>query len=305
MRAYRQKLVEAGQSSPIPLSRPVIRLIKREFKPGIKILDVGCGLGHQMLNIKTSLPNYFSRIEGIDWSPSTVEYHRKKSFNPFENVALCRSEGLPYEDNEFDICLSMENLEHLYGQCSIDALSEMARVARHVIITTPSPEYVINFNFLHQEIKEAVDDPLLLTQREFVCLESAVHKSILLPHSMIEAGFKKFGSRSHSFFWAKSDGISLDKVDCIGIIERNDHDGIFEGGHQPDYRYKYVMLLADSIGLDAKIAPHKAYSLAYAMSLISSRLSYAIRSYLLRRFPSLVSCLKVTRRQISSILLHK
>jgi len=252
-----------------------------------------------MTNIKASLPNYFSRVEGIDWSPSTVEYHKNNNFEPYNNVALCKSDRLPYEDREFDICLSMENLEHLYGQVSIDALREMQRVSRHVIITTPSPEHVVNFDFLHQEIKEAVDDLLPLTYREFICLESAVHKSVLLPKSMIKAGFRQFGSPSHSFFWAKSDDISLDNVRCVGIRERNSAPRIANANNETDYRKDYIVLLADSIGLDAQIKPYKTYGLramTYRLRAILNsaylRLLHSAKSYLLLQNPSLFNRLK-------------
>jgi SAM-dependent methyltransferase len=257
MRQYRKQLVSEGQASPLQLSKPVIKLILKRFSPGIKILDVGCGLGYQMSNIKINLPNYFSRIEGIDWSPATVEYHGERRLNPYDNVTLCKSDRLPYNDQEFDICLSMENLEHLYGQLSIQSLKEMARVAKHVIITTPSPEHVINFNFLHTEIKEAASDPLLLPHKEFICLESAIHKSVLIPTSLGKAGFRRFGSDSHSFFWADSKELRLNLVQCIGIAERNNQDGIVEVNHQADYRYRYIKLLADSIGLDSEISAYK------------------------------------------------
>jgi SAM-dependent methyltransferase len=298
MRQYRKKLVEAGQASPLYLSILVIRLIRKEFRPGIKILDVGCGLGHRMGNIKSNLPNYFTQIEGIDWSPASIEYHKENNYQPYNHVLLCKSDGLPYRDQEFDICLSMENLEHLYAEASINALKEMQRVAQYIMLTTPSPEQVINFNFLHQEIKEAVDDPDLLTQKDFVCLESAVYKSVLLPKSLIKAGFRQFCNLSHSFFWAKSDDIFLDQVQCVAITERNEMQRCLKANGETDYRYKYVVLLIDYVALDANIEPHKTYRLRHALSAAYLLIVRALKSSVVRQSPSLANCLKNLRAVI-------
>lgn len=311
MREYRRQLVEAGQASPLPLSQPVIHLIKERFLAGVSILDVGCGLGHQMSNIISNLPNYFSHVEGIDWCPPTVEYHKGRPSKPYNRIILGSSDTLPYKDFEFDICLSMENLEHLYGDKSIHALREMMRVSKNLIITTPTPADVVNFDWLHREIKEAADDDLPLPHREYICLESAVHKSILMPDSMIEAGFRRFGNHSHSFFWAESGKINLDHVRCIGIREREEGDGVLKNSQEFDYGERYIKLLIDSIALDAQIPSKSLDAQTPSIALDAQMPSFKKRgasfyfqrfishskSYLLRKSPPFASFLKKVLRR--------
>ena len=283
VRKYRKELVEAGQASPIWVAIPVIKLFRKHFAPGIKILDVGCGLGSQMSYIKSKLDNYFCYIEGIDWSPSTVESHSKKKLDPYNKVRLCSSDKLPYENNEFDICLSMENLEHLYEHKSIDAINEMKRVANYVIITTPCPDEVINIDFLHCEINAALYDPVPLNKSEFICLESAVHKSVLIPKSLRKAGFRKFSKRNHSFFWAKSDVISLKEIICIGICDINQQKTFINDNKNSDYRGKYLNLLLDSLALDQQLNPFKSQQIFKLGRLIINSFKYKFK-YLLKKF---------------------
>ena len=283
VREYRKKLVEAGQSSPTLLTIPVIKLFRKHFGPGIKILDVGCGLGLQMKHIKSKLENYFSYIEGIDWSPATVKFHSIKKSDPYDVVRLCSSDKLPYENNEFDICLSMENLEHLYEQKSINAINEMKRVANFIVITTPCPDEVVNYDFLHHEINAALYDPLPLKESEFICLESAVHKSVLIPKSLRKAGFRKFSKLNHSFFWAKSDAISLKEIICIGIRDINQQQTFINDNKNSDYRGKYLNLLVDSLALDQQLNPFKSRQIFKLGRLIINAFKTKFK-YLLNKF---------------------
>ncbi len=269
----------------------VIKLFRKHFGPGIKILDVGCGLGFQMKHIKSKLDNYFSYIEGIDWSPATVKFHSTKKSDPYDKVRLCSSDKLPYENKEFDICLSMENLEHLYEQKSINAINEMKRVAKFVVITTPCPDEVVNYNFLHREINAALYDPLPLKKSEFICLESAVHKSVLIPKSLSKAGFREFSKSNHSFFWAKSDTISLKEIICIGIRDINQQKTFINDIKNLDYRGKYLNLLVDSLALDQQLIPFKSRQIDRLRRLIINLFKNRFK-YLLKNFYSLVNVVK-------------
>jgi ubiquinone/menaquinone biosynthesis C-methylase UbiE len=267
LRDYRFKITSAGQQSPPSLSSRVISFIRdgvwRASKPrkSLSILDVGCGLGSQMARIKSTLPHVFSRIEAIDWSPATVEKLQSDASSVYDAVTLCGSDKLPFREGEFDIALSMENLEHLYGQRSIDSIKEMARVARHVVITTPLPQDCINLGFLYPEAMEAILDQVPISQREFICLESAIHKSTLFPKSMARAGFV-VKATNHGHYFAKSSGIQFDSIQCLGIEEfehfgRSDNDD--EAITIRDYKGAYLRLLGESASLAQNILKHPCY----------------------------------------------
>ena len=85
IREYRLKLVNAGQAAPEELGYEVGRLLKNKIDDGQitkknKILDVGCGLGANMKIIAQLNPDSFQEICGIDYSPATIKFHKKKKF---------------------------------------------------------------------------------------------------------------------------------------------------------------------------------------------------------------------------------
>ena len=107
IREYRLKLVNAGQAAPEELGYEVGRLLKNKIDDGQitkknKILDVGCGLGANMKIIAQLNPDSFQEICGIDYSPATIKFHKKKIYT---EVSLCDSSKLPYKDNAFDIAI--------------------------------------------------------------------------------------------------------------------------------------------------------------------------------------------------------
>ena len=247
MRAYREDLTVNGQTSPDYLLPFVVHRIAdviNENKRSITVLDVGCGSGKQSKNLQDKIGSkYFKKVVGVDWSQPVVDKH--KYLNIFTDAVLCKSSTLPFEDKEFDVAISMENLEHLYNDDVINAIKEMKRVANYVIITTPLPIEVINIPWLDSEIPLAEQDEEPLSAEEYRVIEGAVHKSVVLPESMRDAGFKHYGNY-HGYYFAKSDEIDLDKIKFIGLDEE-DVDEDF------NFNKLYVNLLKRSRALSDKL----------------------------------------------------
>lgn len=245
MRKYRRRITTQGQSSPAFISLLTSDLLGR-FSSGkeVRVLDVGCGTGEQISRIKQRV-TFPIIASGVDWSPATVEYHQSPT-SPYAEVSLCDASRLPFRDGHFDVALSMENIEHLYSDGVGPSIQEMARVAQYVLISTPLPGDLINFDFLESELHAAINDSEPLSLRDYNCLESAVHKSCVLPSSLASAGFVS-GSEVHGIFFAESRVINHDQIKVIGLQK---------GSVPPtasDYRYFYLRLLADSAALHFKL----------------------------------------------------
>ena len=90
-----------------------------------KILDIGCGKGYLLYEIKQLLPE--SEIHGIDCS----EYAIKKSKEEISKfLCLGNANSLPWEDNYFDFVFSINSLHCLYSYDLEKALVEMERVGK-------------------------------------------------------------------------------------------------------------------------------------------------------------------------------
>lgn len=121
----------------VPVQREAYYLALNKYvREGDKVLDVGMGLGYGLtiMSIKAK------EVAGVDVDKKSVDYCKEFLFgrNP-KLKRLFHYDGyhLPFKDNEFDVIVSIDVLEHV--EKYDDFLHELARVAkRHVIINTPN-----------------------------------------------------------------------------------------------------------------------------------------------------------------------
>ncbi|MFC1678586.1 class I SAM-dependent methyltransferase, partial [Patescibacteria group bacterium] len=110
-------------------------------KPPKKILDIGCGAGALLSELKKN-----SECFGIDKSPLAIKFCRKRSLN---NIKYGDATNIPYEDHKFDLVLALDIIEHV--QNDDQAIGEIKRVLRpdgKAIIFVPV------FNFLWSKTDE-------------------------------------------------------------------------------------------------------------------------------------------------------
>lgn len=96
-----------------------------DLKDGCSILDVGCGKGFLLYELKLLLPN--STVCGLDKS----KYAVKNSKSELEgSITYGCASNIPFNDNSFDLVISINTLHCLHNFELFDALSEIERVAR-------------------------------------------------------------------------------------------------------------------------------------------------------------------------------
>jgi ubiquinone/menaquinone biosynthesis C-methylase UbiE len=99
------------------------------LKPGLKVLDVGCGPGSITVDFARYIPD--GAITGIEVEASPLEEGRKLADTEgIKNVQfeVGDAQNLAYEDNTFDLVHSHQVLQHLPDP--VKALSEMRRVVK-------------------------------------------------------------------------------------------------------------------------------------------------------------------------------
>jgi SAM-dependent methyltransferase len=106
---------------------PVAQAIARHYglKPGDRLLDVGCGKGFLLHELTVAVPGLV--VAGLDVSAYAIA-HAHESVKKF--LVEGRAEALPYDDDAFDVVISLGALHNLGAAGLFAALGEIERVAR-------------------------------------------------------------------------------------------------------------------------------------------------------------------------------
>jgi protein-L-isoaspartate(D-aspartate) O-methyltransferase len=90
-----------------------------------RILDVGCGKGFLLYELKKILPGAY--VRGIDISTYAIK-NSKEEIRKFVRVG--RAENLDFDDSTFDLVLTITTLHNLYIYDLVKAMQEIQRVSR-------------------------------------------------------------------------------------------------------------------------------------------------------------------------------
>ena len=109
--------------------------------PGDRVLDVGCGKAFLLYDLTQSVPGV--EVTGIDISSYAVE-HSKEEVR--EHLHVGSASALPFEDDAFDLVVSINTLHNLYCYDLAAALKEIERVGRR-------QKYVVVESYRNEEEK--------------------------------------------------------------------------------------------------------------------------------------------------------
>ncbi|HEV7898104.1 MAG TPA: class I SAM-dependent methyltransferase [Planosporangium sp.] len=116
---------------------PVLDRIHTRFKPGMRILELGCGAGlHAAL-----LSAWGYEVTAVDNDERIVKLAAEtaQAFGSRFEAVLADATQLPDEwSTQFDLVFSLGLMEHFDRDVTVRLLREQARVARHVMVVVPS-----------------------------------------------------------------------------------------------------------------------------------------------------------------------
>ena len=114
----------------------------KELKP-ISVLDAGCGEGFTLSRLEEK--NIGKDLEGIDFLATAIKLGGK--LHPKLKLKQGNIYKLPYKDNQFDLVLCTEVLEHLDDPEK--ALKEIKRVTKkYAILSVPNEPLFMFGNFI-------------------------------------------------------------------------------------------------------------------------------------------------------------
>ena len=108
--------------------RPVADALAEYYnlQRGDRILDVGCGKGFLLYELTQSVPGI--EVEGADISEYAIE-NSKEEIRP--RLRIADASALPYDDESFDLVISLNTLHNLYCRDLERALKEIERVGKN------------------------------------------------------------------------------------------------------------------------------------------------------------------------------
>ena len=107
--------------------QPVIPTFKEHFAldENSKVLDVGCAKGFMLYDMQQLIPGI--TIRGVDISEYAVENSKEEAK---EFLCVANAKELPFEDNSFDVVISINTVHNLERDECAKALQEIERVSK-------------------------------------------------------------------------------------------------------------------------------------------------------------------------------
>jgi ubiquinone/menaquinone biosynthesis C-methylase UbiE len=116
-------------------------------KPGMKILDAGCGRGETLL----ACARAGAEVAGIDYSEAAVDITKETLAEyPDADIRVGDITKLPWPDNTFDRVQNSDVVEHLDAPQTVPALSEFHRVLKpggFALIHTAPNRWFMNYSW--------------------------------------------------------------------------------------------------------------------------------------------------------------
>lgn len=99
-------------------------------KRDAKILDVGCGTGKNLEQLKK-----FGKVYGLDGSSEAIKFCKKRGL---ENLELGKAEDMPFQQNSFDLITLLDVLEHTDDNKTLQEVYRILKKDGLLILTVPA-----------------------------------------------------------------------------------------------------------------------------------------------------------------------
>jgi len=126
--------MSTGQLPNMFCAEAAAYIIKKIYKSGSTILDVGCGAGHYLRSLRERVDKEIN-YTGVDFSPGYIKL-AQKAFGSSAKFAVGSIQEIPFESKRFDIVMANNIILHV-PPTPEKAFKELLRVSKkYVIIRT-------------------------------------------------------------------------------------------------------------------------------------------------------------------------
>jgi ubiquinone/menaquinone biosynthesis C-methylase UbiE len=162
-----------------------------QVKPGMRVLDLGCGTGTLTILLKQTHPG--ADVVGLDGDPAVLEIARAKADRAGIKLKLDQGMAyqLPYPDNSFDRVLSSLVIHHLATEDKQRTMRELYRILRHdgelhiLDFGKPRSLYARLISLIMRRLEEGADNiqgllPIMIRNAGFKQVEEPVQYTTIV-----------------------------------------------------------------------------------------------------------------------------
>ncbi|MFZ1616640.1 MAG: methyltransferase domain-containing protein [Flavobacteriales bacterium] len=154
------------------------------LKDGMRVLEIGCGIGTQTELLSAKLPN--GRLLAMDISPRSIEMASERLAGKPQVELLCGDIITLNVGGNFDMIVLPDVLEHIpvaEHEALFQKLAQVLKANGQVVIHIPSPQSLEWVIAHHPEQLQVIDQPLHMDR-----LIPAIIKAGLYPHHLQHYG---------------------------------------------------------------------------------------------------------------------
>jgi len=175
------------------------------LKDGIKILDVGTGLGYLMTLMDKSVQN--CQIHGVDIQRHLLNEVRRSRNGGQNEFFFEAGDGrqLPFKDRTFDIVTCLTVLMHVpHAENVITEMKRVCKVGGCIIAIEGIPRYAPMAHYCVDappEVLSTVTDLVKMEIDEFRAEDSDYEIALKLPRHFMDAGLENICAKGFSSVW--------------------------------------------------------------------------------------------------------
>lgn len=179
--------------------------------PGMKVLDIGCGMGFPLLELAARLGPR-GEVTGLDpWKPALARAEVKAKLRGISNIRLVEgeAEAMPFEDRSFDLIVSNNGLNNVQNvQLALQECARLSRTRAQLVMTANLPG---SFALFYEMFERLLEDRSMQTELEALHahIQAKRKPSLEWQHLVEAAGFAIRRVREESFTWSFLNGTAL------------------------------------------------------------------------------------------------